>query len=208
MEHKTARILSVLLHPLLVPTYLLLILYQIPQLTYSLYSEHYRLILSAFVLMITFVLPVVILLLMKLLKVVESLMLEGKNERLLPLLIVAIIYFLTFFTLFRTNLPGFRIFSFFMLGSSLLILAAMSINFFTKISLHLTAWGGFTGGLTGIAFLFSLNLFFWLFLIIFLSGITAYARLENKAHHPFQIYLGYLTGFVLMLLLFLLIGIR
>ncbi|MBN2615827.1 MAG: hypothetical protein JXR71_09055 [Bacteroidales bacterium] len=207
MEHKITRILSVILHPLLVPSYFLLLLYQIPQLTYSLYSDRYRMILSGFVLLLTFVLPVLILLLMKLMRIVASLMLEGKNERFLPMLLVAVIYFLAFYTLYQTQLPGFRIFSVFMLGSSLLILAALFINFFTQISLHLLAWGGFTGGITGIAFLFSLNLFFWLFLILFLSAITAYSRLENKAHTPFQIYLGYLSGFFFMTLLFLLSGL-
>ena len=207
MEHKLAGILSVLLHPLLVPVYFLLVLYQIPELTYSAYSGHVQLLLLGFVFLLTFVLPMLILLLMKLMKLVETLMLEGKNERLVPLLIVAVIYFLTFYTLFRTHLPGFRIFSFFMLGSSLLTLVALSVHYFTKISLHLTAWGGFTGGLIGMSLLLSLNLYFWLFPVIFLSGITAYARLENKAHTPFQVCLGYLTGWVLMLLLFLFTGI-
>ncbi|MBN2639302.1 MAG: hypothetical protein JXR65_09490 [Bacteroidales bacterium] len=203
MENKLSRILSVLLHPLLVPTWFLVVLSTIPELKYSLFTMHYQLIFGGFIFVLTFILPVIIMLVLRLTGLVRSLQLVERNERMIPILMTTFIYFITFYVLNKPEIQGFRVFSLFMLGSSVLLLAAFSLNYFTKVSLHLTAWGGFTGALIGLSFLFSLNLFFWIFLVLLLSGVTAYTRLENNAHSPFQIYLGYLTGFVIMLFLFM-----
>lgn len=205
MEDKLARIISFLLHPLLIPSYFLIILYQLSGFIYPLLSLHYKLIFLGFVLTLTFVIPSLMAVVLKRLQIIETLTMDKKNERMVPLFLVSVLYFITYFMLHKISSEGYRIFAFFMLGSTILILLAMSLNYFTKISLHLMAWGGFTGALIGISLLFRINLFFWLFLVVFLSGTAAYARLQLKAHQPAQVYLGYLSGLVLMLLLFLLV---
>jgi hypothetical protein len=205
MENKAARILSYVLHPLLIPSFFLLVLYHLTGFDYSLLTVRYRWAFWLLIFIMTFVFPALVMLALKRYRIIESLSMDEKNERMIPLLIVSLIYFATFYTIQKFCVHGFRIFTFFMLGTTMLILLTMAMNYFTKISLHMTAWGGFTGVLTAISLLFQVRLFFWLFLIIFLSGIVAYARLTLKAHKPFQVYLGYLSGFVFMLLLFLLV---
>lgn len=206
MEDKMARLLSVLLHPILVPTWFFLIVYSIPQVNYSLFSPRYLLVFGSFIFILTFILPALTVLIMKVLNLVSSFSMEQRNERFIPLLLMAVIYYVTFFLLQRTGVQSFQVFSLFMLGSSMVTLILLVLNYFTKVSLHMAAWGGLTGALTGLSYILSLNLFFWLFLVVFLSGLTAYARLENKAHQPVEIYVGYLTGYSLMLILFLFVG--
>jgi len=203
MEDKLARIISFLLHPLLIPSYFLIILYQLSGFIYPLLSLHYKLVFLGFVFTSTFLVPSALALVLKKLKVIETLTMEKRNERMIPLFLVAVMYFVTFLMMQRISMQGYRIFAFFMLGSTILILLALSLNYFTKVSLHLMAWGGLTGALIGISMLFRIDLYFWLFLVISLSGTAAYARLRLKAHRPYQVYTGYLLGMVIMMLLFL-----
>jgi len=65
------------------------------------------------------------------------------------------------------------------------------------------AWGGLSGALIGLAFLFHLQPFLWIMLVLLFSGVTGYARLRINAHGSREIYMGYILGFVVMFSLFL-----
>jgi hypothetical protein len=76
------------------------------------------------------------------------------------------------------------------LGSCL----AMFSNIFFKISLHTIAAGG-------AVFFFAWQMHldphwpqFWLVPVLLLAGLVGTARLLRSAHHPMEIYLGYLAG--------------
>jgi hypothetical protein len=201
MKKNVARMLSFLFHPLLLPSYLLLVVYQANINQAQMVSVRYKSFMLAFIFVSTFLLPVLFTLALWRLKLVKQFTMQQRNERFIPMAGMAIFYFFSFYQL--QQLPVFPAFNLFLKGSTVLVLLAIVINYFYKISLHLLAWGGLTGAVTGIMFQTHQGLYFWLFSAILLSGLVASARIACQAHKTSQVYAGYLAGFFVMLGLFL-----
>ncbi|MBE0651467.1 MAG: hypothetical protein IH595_11595 [Bacteroidales bacterium] len=201
MEKKISNILSIILHPLLVPTFFVLIVYQFP--IYFLPIEFIRIkyLVLLYVFFMTGVIPALVAFILWRFKVIGSLQMKQRGDRVFPLLVVAVFYYFTYYTLNKNN--TFPVLNLFLVGSAILALLTLLINNYSKISLHMISWGGVTGALTGLAFFFHLEPFFWIILVIFLSGIAGYARLKADAHWPRQVYIGYVFGFAVMMALFL-----
>lgn len=202
MNRTLTRILSTVLHPLLVPTYFLLIIYAENINQAQSLTTHYRGFLLAFIAFSTFLLPVLFTLTLMSLKVLKQFTMHQQNDRFLPLAAMAVFYFFSFYLVRR--LPVLPAFTLFLKGSTILVLLAMAINYFYKISLHMLAWGGLAGAIAGTTFLSHQPLYFWLFVALFLSGIVGSARIVCKAHASHQVYVGFISGFAVMLTLFLL----
>ncbi len=203
MEKTFARVLSVLFHPLLVPTYFLLVLFRLPLYTLLNIPVKIRLTMLVFVFLLTFVLPVLVATAMWFLKLIDSLEMRQRHERIFPMIAIAIFYYIGFYSL--KQLAVFQTATIFMLGSTVLVLLGLVFNYFYKISQHAIAWGGFTGALIAMGLVLHTSLFFWLFGVILISGITGYARLKTSSHTPFEIYSGYLLGMLVMATLFLML---
>jgi membrane-associated phospholipid phosphatase len=200
MGNKIAKLLSVLFHPLLMPTYAILILFNINSHYLNVLPFDYKLILLGFVFVFTFILPAVSMFFMVKLKLVESIEMHSSKERPIPLIIVSLFFYATYH-IFR-ELPVDTIFTMFMLGATVLVLLSLLINYFHKISLHMMALGGLMATIIGFSFLIHQDIRIYLFLIIFISGITGTARLKLDAHTPSQVYTGFLLGASVMLGLF------
>jgi len=123
---------------------------------------------------------------------VSSYFMQKKEERLFPLIAIAVFYYLTYYFLKGISISV--LFSFFMLGSTLLVILALFLNFFFKISLHMVAIGGMTGFWTGLNIRQGTTHEIFLALLIFLGGLMGYARLQNGQHAPNEIYSGWLMG--------------
>ena len=117
---------------------------------------------------------------------IKSLHMESRQERVLPLFIVALFFYGTYFLLKQG--PHYALYNIFMLGATLLVIVSMLINYFTKISIHMMALGGMFGTFTGFALIFNQELYLLISLIVFVSGITGFARLKLKAHTATQVY--------------------
>jgi hypothetical protein len=201
MEEKIARIISVLFHPLMMPTYAALLLFNIPGHFNLILPLDYRLIVPAFVFTLTFVLAALLILIYLKTGIVQSLEMKSRGERALPLITMAGIYYLTYYLLKQG--PGPMLFNFFMLGSTVLVLISLLINYMTKISIHMVAAGGIFGTIAGLAISFHYDLQMLLFLLAFAAGLTGFARLKLKAHTEAQVYTGFLLGVLVMTGLFL-----
>lgn len=127
----------------------------------------------------------------------------SRQERIMPLIIIAAAFYGTYYMLKQTSLTGFM--ALFMVGATMLVLVSLVINYITKISLHMTAWGGMFGVFLGFAISHNYNLTTILFLILFVIGIVGTARLRLNAHSPAQVYSGFLLGTGIMVALFYLI---
>ena len=203
METKLARIISYLFHPLLISLYVFLVLLNVntffsPELAFS-----FKLTLLGVICLTTILFPLLFIFLLYKIKLVRSLFLESREERIYPLLIIAIFYYLTYYIM-----KGIRIspvFSYYMLGATFLAILALIITFYRKISLHMLGIGGMFGLILGLAFNLSLNVVYFLLLAIFVAGITGFARLKLNSHKPSEIYSGFLVGATIMFFLFFLI---
>jgi len=204
MEIKTilAKVISFVFHPLMLPSYLLLVIYQMSLPEVLAVSLKYKMFLLVFVFSMTFLLPVLLVLILWNMKLIKHFQMQLRVERIISLAAMFVFYFFTFYAL--RKLPVFPYYNLFLEGSAILVLLAIVINYFYKISLHLIAWGGITAALVGMSLQFHQALYFWLFDVIFISGLVGFARLQCKAHKTSQIYFGFVTGFVVMLGIFLL----
>jgi hypothetical protein len=195
MTNKFAVALSWILHPLFFPLYTLAILL----LRVNLYAElplSYNLLLAGIVLLTTLLFPLLIIGLLYKKKIISSLLLTVREERIYPILCMALFYYLTYYVLKGVTLSGF--FGYYMLGATILAIAALLVTLFHKVSLHMISMGAFTGLFFGLMLGYGLDLLALVIPGILLSGLLGYARLETHAHKPGEIYSGFLLGFVVM----------
>jgi hypothetical protein len=160
-----------------------------------------KLLLSALVFITTIVLPLLTVFLLYRLKFVKSFQLQTREERIYPLLAVAIFYYLTYYLL--KSFPISFIFSYYMLGSTFLTILAMIISFYRKISLHMIGIGGMLGLLMGLSLNLKLDLTWFVVGAVILGGILGFARIQSNSHKPSEIYSGFLVGASVMFLLFI-----
>jgi len=202
METNVARLISYLFHPLLMPSYIFLLLLNSNIFFSPGLAGSFKLTLLGLICLTTILFPLLFIFLLYKKKIVHSIFLESREERIYPILIIAIFYYLTYYLMkgIRTS----PVFSYYMLGATLLTILALIITFYSKISLHMLGMGGMSGLILGLVFNLSLNSEY-LLAVIFVSGITGFARLKLNSHKPSEIYSGFLVGAVIMFFLFFLI---
>jgi hypothetical protein len=202
MEKGFAKFVSVVFHPLLIPTFFLLILFNSDS-YFSLISPAIQKYLLVLVLITTFLLPVSSIPLLLNLGIVKSIQMENPKERIVPYGITFICFvFATYlFTILPFNAPF--IIRAFIIASSFAILLTLIISIWWKISAHMVGIGGLAGALIVISFLLMTNLLVFLIPVLILAGIIGAARLQLMAHEPSQIYAGFGLGFLVMMTAFL-----
>ncbi|MFO8087520.1 MAG: hypothetical protein R6T91_06900 [Bacteroidales bacterium] len=200
MERKLADIISLVFHPVLMPSLgSYLMLFHDGYLSLML-VEQSRWMILLIVFIMTFLLPLVMIFMMKKFNLISSMRIEKREERSLPFLITGFSFYLTYLLIRSYQIPGY--YSMFFLGATLLIVIALVINRFWKISMHMMALGGLTGVLIAIApYAFGLSPVF-VYALIMVAGITGFARLRLHAHSPAQVYSGFGLGLAFMLGLF------
>ena len=190
-----ARLLSVLFHPLLGPTYLFAcLLYLLPESLVTFPMDSRWVILTA-VFFLTFVIPALGTYFMVRAGVVQSMQMPIRSQRRFPLLFASLCYATATYFFGQDEVFG-DLFYFIMLVITLSVLATYVISFFWKISAHSVGMGGALGILV---FLYKLlpdiTLFNLIVIFILLTGSVLSARLALQAHSPAQVYAGLATGF-------------
>jgi membrane-associated phospholipid phosphatase len=194
---KFYNIISLILQPLLMPTYGMLILININ--VFDALPLNWRIIAILGTLVFTGLVPAAPILLLMRKGAVHDLFISRREERTMPYLFSFLAYiFWTMFLWHTLQLPLFMVAI--GVGTSLSILLITFINLKWKISAHLSGIGGLAGGVFGISYRMAYNPV-WLFVIIlFLSSLVALSRIELKAHTPGQTLAGFLLGFMSVIL--------
>ncbi len=200
LANVLARIFSTLFHPLLIPSLGLFILFQLnTYIQISLSAEARRLILLI-IFINTALAPVLSILILKRFGYVKDLLLDERGERIFPLMLASVMFFISYYMLRQLALPS--LICFFIIGGSLLLLATLLVSFFWKISIHMMAMGALTAFFISVSLLLHQDMSLLIILFFLFSGCTAAARVHLKAHSPAQVYAGFLLGLSGMLLLF------
>jgi hypothetical protein len=197
MEARLAKIISVLFHPVLMPTYIIAILLNFNAYFILILPMKARTILLGMVFVSTCILPLSIILLIMHSGKVLSLQMEKQQERIFSLLVTTIFYGLTWWML--RQMPVSKIFQLVAIGIFYTSVAALTINFIMKISLHMIAVGGAAGVFIGLSLLLIQPVQMLIIVTIFLGGIIGFARLKLNAHNPAQVYIGWIVGLLIML---------
>lgn len=203
MENRLAKGISCAFHPLLIPCYVLLLLLNINSSNSLMVPVSYKMILLGIVLLTTFLFPLFLTYLLLRLQVISSFFLHRKEERVFVILAVSIFYYLTYYLLKGVHLSV--IFSYFMLGCTILAILTLVVNFYFRISFHMIGIGSVTGLFMGISLKFGINFNGVLFASILTAGMIGYARLKLNAHNPAEIYSGYFMGAIMLTLLIILL---
>jgi len=200
-----AKIISVIFHPLLLPTFLVLLLQKFLPSLIEIKAE-YRLTIISLIFVFTFVMPVINLLMLKFFGNGNSLTMELREQRVLPFTFIMLLYVL-FTLLIYYKLPFSQNFNKIMLIITSMVAVTWLITFFYKISVHSLSVSG------GLGIVLPLNqvteqntLLFPTVAIILLAGVVMSARLLLNAHSPREVMYGSVVGFLIgfggMLLLF------
>lgn len=201
MEKRLAQFISIVFHPLLIPTYGLLILFSINTYFSFLLPLKAKVLLISMILSSSVVIPIILFTLFKRMYLITDFHMRTKEERIYPYLSLTVIYFLLYVLFSKTGLHP--VFSFFLLATTLITLSVFFINLRYKISVHTTAMGGFTALLTGLSFKLHTDLFWTISIVILCSGLVGFARLKTNSHKPSEVYSGYLVGALIFLIMFL-----
>ena len=200
IEIFIARLLSIVFHPLLMPTIAVGVLFGLgTHISFAL-SQQAQLLIILIVLVNTAVAPVLVILFFKKVGYVENLYLNERSDRIYPTAITIFLYLFTWYLFRQANLP--EILSFFVTGSILLTVVALAVTFYWKISIHMLSMGGFTGFLICLAMLLEQDIVLLILVSIIIAGLLGTARIKLNAHTPSQVYAGYTVGVLTMLIMY------
>jgi len=155
-----------------------------------------KIFLISIVLLGTLILPLSFIPVLNYLKIVNNIEMEKTSERVFPLLLTSIFFFLTYYLLRRFPIP---LINSFILASTLCVFINFLINLKWKVSSHLIGVGGFTGLVSVVSIRIHSDVFLYLILAIAISGLAGFARLRLDKHTPAQVYTGFLLGYCTML---------
>lgn len=189
---KAAHTLSLLLHPVWMPTFAVVIAFQIdPHLTFS-FTPQGRWVLAGMVFIMSALFPVSSMFMLLRSGAVSEPAMPRRKERIVPYLLTLIYFCMTYYLLRRTpNHPvTLALFS----GIILSLAADLLITFRWKISLHMTGIGGLVGLMLGLMVQHGAPGTFLPVLVV-LAGALGTARLLVTDHSPAQVYTGALVGF-------------
>jgi len=187
-----ARFISIVFHPLLIPTYAFLFLNWVyPYLLFNLdVITKGRLLITVFI--NTFLFPVIALFIMRKLDFISSFNIPDKQERIIPYIAIMFFYFWTYMVV--NSLGVGSLVSDIMLGSALSVFMVFFFNVFFKISAHAAAAGAFLGLAAFLSIDSIYNLEWPLMGIVVIAGIIGSSRLYLAAHTNFEIFAGYAVG--------------
>ncbi|MBK9291561.1 MAG: hypothetical protein IPM52_08040 [Bacteroidetes bacterium] len=199
-----ARLISYFLHPLLIPSYAYMIALSI--------NGHERLQIPAnlqwstggIVLLLTALVPSIIFYIMLRMEMVSSLQMPHRQERNVPILVTALLFYLTYQLLSFLGIAP--LFGLYMLAASMLSLLALGFNYWMKISLHMVALGALTGSMAVFTKIVDEHYLSATLAATIAAGSAGTSRLLLGAHRPIEVYLGFVLGFVWMFLLFALVS--
>ena len=194
---KTAKIISAILHPIFLPTLMMLVMIS-SGITRFTPGNDLTFFISA--LTATCLFPGLVVVMMKRWKIIGSLEMENRDDRLGPIFLMTLSLYGAI-RLFH-NIPVMVMYNFYLSSALVISVLAFAVTFFWKISLHTLGWGGFAGSLF-IMTMLSMGTFLPYFLAsIILSGIAASARMKEESHSNAQLVSGFAAGFAVVTILY------
>lgn len=197
MKVKLANIISVVFHPIFIPTLIFAALFGFaPILARPLSDEALMYILMA-IFITTFVIPLCSMGVLRFSDYISSMAMKERKERIIPFLFVSVFYGITTY-MFYAKMQLNQVLVLIMLAITIITFLIAIITFFWKISAHSAAIAGMMGFFIAIMVKFSMvSLLFPVILSVLLVGIVMSSRLYLNSHSPSEILAGGLLGFAL-----------
>jgi hypothetical protein len=193
LNRRFAQFLSIILHPVLMPTYMLILIFQLN--TYVAYATPLQAKVALFSVVVfnTLIMPVVISYLLINRGYIKSFEMQRRQERMIPFICNLVLMMIAYYMMRQIVIPN--IFYLLLLGAAASVVIAIIINFKWKISIHMIGIGGITGAFFGMSTFLVIDLRIPILISILVAGLLGTARLSRDAHHPLEIYGGFFVGF-------------
>jgi hypothetical protein len=199
MEERIARIISIVFHPLLIPTYIISLLLSLKVFFALVIPFEAKWKIAVLVLITSAIFPLITLYGMYRFRMISSLLLKNRDERLYPYIATCLFFSLSTYMIWQISISP--VYYYALLGASILAVFTLLINIYWKISAHAISMGGVLGILVGLHTLLYIDLTWLIALSILISGLVGFARLRSGSHSQAQIYSAYLLGFLTTFLL-------
>lgn len=189
-----ANVISWVFVPLLMPVYGIILIFSLSFLSYA--PFHTKLVFTLIVFGANFIIPMLLVLLLKKLKVIEDIGLNGRRERLIPYIITIICLSGTGLFLYLKMAPLWV--AMFYAGGALAALINLLVNFRWKISAH-------AAGIAGVVAMLiqvikegpsSQGMEWWIVGAIITAGLLGSARIWLGRHTLMQVIAGSAVGFL------------
>lgn len=198
---KQHKFISAILHPIVMPTigiflYFLLTPFRI--------QNHQKLTIITIIFVTTYLVPLLLLVLLKSIGYLKSYSVFSIRERKMPVFFMIILLF-SLAELFK-KLSFMKDLSYLFYGTVLsLILTYILLYFKFKSSIHLLSVGATVGFFIIFQQMSNVNTIPLVISFIFLSGLLGTSRLFLNAHTPKEVYTGFFIGFCCQFLAFYLL---
>lgn len=189
---KFHKFISTILHPIVVPTIGVMLYFLIIPNTFE---SNQKLAILSLIFVVTYLIPLLILVLLKKLGFINSYQTETIKERKLPITLMIIVFYLLANTLEKTtNLRDLAI----LFYATTLGLFFIYFLFYFKIkaSIHLLSLGIILGFFMVLSSIYSQIYLLIYIIILLLAGLLASSRLHLKAHTNKEVYIGFFTGII------------
>ena len=199
-----ANFLTTALSPLLMPTYGIFLALWMSVLCLQSYGTRVSILLVC--MGITCILPIIFLNVLRHFKLVDSLHVGAREQRLYPYLFGAVCCLVAAYYLYYRHQPQW--FVMFMVGSAVTVLVMALINQRWKISAHMAGIGGVVALIYQIHVmgLNAFDLFLPLCIAVVVAGLLGSARLVLRRHDAWQVLAGAVVGFLCVTLTMSLFG--
>lgn len=186
------KYISTILHPIVIPTIgVMLYFLLIPN---NLVSNQKLMVLSL-VFIVTYLIPLLIIVIFKKLKFIKNYKIETIKERKLPIALMVFLFYLLGTTI--SNIANLRDLGLLFYATSLALFIVYILFFFRiKASVHLLSLGIFTGFFMLLSNIHSKSFVIVIMILFLIAGVLASARLALKAHTSKEVYIGFFIGLI------------
>jgi hypothetical protein len=187
-----AEVVSVVLHPLFVPVYVLFFTIYYSPLTIPIDPQK-RFFISVSICMAYVGYPLFVVFITRKLNLIESMRLKTSRDRIIPYVACGIFYFWMWYVLHKEGSFPQQL-SWFALGVFLASSAGLIVNSYIKVSMHGIAAGTAAAYFYLLAATSPLAMGFYLAVATLLAGLVCTARLIRDEHTPAEVYMGVIVG--------------
>lgn len=191
---RFANILSWVFVPLLMPVYGIILIFSLSFLAFA--PMHTKVVFTLIVFGANFVVPMILVLLLKKMGMIQDVGLNGRKERLIPYVITIICLGGTGIFLYAKMAPLWV--AMFYAGGALAALVNLIVNFRWKISAHAAGIAGLVAMLIQVMKegAVSPNMTWWIVGSILVAGLLGSARIWLGRHTLMQVLAGTAVGFL------------
>lgn len=191
---RCANVISWIFVPLLMPVYGIMLIFSLSFLAWT--PMHTKVVFTLVVVGANFVVPMLLVLLLKKMGLIEDVGLNGRKERLIPYIITIVCLGGTGLFLYMKMAPIWV--AMFYAGGALAALINLIVNFWWKISAHAAGIAGIVAMLIQITKEGSpvVGITWWIVGAIILAGMLGSARIWLGRHTLLQVLAGSVVGFL------------